>query len=115
MQEEVEKLGSIIVGYGTSQQREVEIANYLQANFKDHRLISVMQLVDNSYVVGVENPESTGRGTKSTIWLSQESLIGVLTTSILYFTKKGVDLEKILKEAVSSKETIDFIHSGNLK
>lgn len=74
-----------------------------------------MQLVDDSYVIGVENHESTGRAVKATIWLSEESFIGMLTTSFLYFSQKGVDLEGILKQAVSNKSTIEFVHSGNLR
>lgn len=106
--------GKITVGYGSSEQRELEIEDFVQAEYKDHRLISISQIEDGSIVAAVENPASSGRNTQATIWLSKESFIGLLATGVLYFSAKGEDLEQLMNEAFE-KEDITYAYSDNLK
>jgi hypothetical protein len=106
--------GKITVGFGTSEQRELRIVDFIQAHFKDNRIISVSQVEDGTLIGAVENPPSTGRNTQSTIWLSKESFIGLLSTAILYFNVKGEDMQKLLEESIQGKE-VDYSFSDNLK
>lgn len=105
--------GKITVGFGTTEQKEMEIINFVQAKFKDHRLIGISQIEDDSLVVVVENPMSSGRNTQATIWLSKESFVGVLATAFLYFSAKGEDLGKLIQESVEKNE-INYTLSDNL-
>ena len=105
--------GKITVGYGTAEQRELEIVDFVQAEFKDHRLISISQIEDGSLVAVVENPVSSGRNTQATIWLSKESFVGMLSAAFLYFSAKGEDLGELMKSVIES-EYINYTYSDNL-
>ena len=105
--------GKITVGYGTSKQRELQVIDFLQAKFKDNRVISISQIEDGTFVGSVENPPSTGRNTQATIWLSKESLIGLLSTAMLYFNIKGEDLHSLLEQAVTGDD-VDYNFSENI-
>ena len=106
--------GKITVGYGTSEQKELSIINFLQARFKDNRLISISEIEDGTFVGSVQNPPSTGRNPQSVIWLSKDSLIGLVSTAILYFNIKGEDLHSLIQEATLN-EDINYNFSDNLK
>ena len=105
--------GKITVGYGTAEQRELEIVDFVQAEYKDHRLISISQIEDGSLVAVVENPQSSGRNIQATIWLSKESFVGMLSTAFLYFSAKGEDLSQLMKTVVE-KDDIQYSYSDNL-
>ena len=106
--------GKITLGYGTSEQKELSIINFLQARFKDNRLISISEIEDGTFVGSVQNPPSTGRNPQSVIWLSKDSLIGLVSTAILYFNIKGEDLHSLIQEATLN-EDINYNFSDNLK
>lgn len=106
--------GKIRVGVGTNQQKELEIIDFVQARFKNNRIISISQIEDGSFVGAVENPPSSGRSTQSTIWLSKESFFGLLSTAMLYFNLKGEDMQKLLEESVEGGK-VDYSFSDNLK
>jgi len=106
--------GKITVGYGTKEQRELEIKNFVQANFIDNRLINIAEIEDGSYLIAVENPQSTGRATQVSIWLGKESFIAVLGTAHLYLSAKGEDSGRLLQE-VTVNNDIQFSFSDNLK
>lgn len=94
--------------------QQIEIADFLQAQYADHRLISVVGLEDESIVVSVENPTSSGRNPVNNMRLSQASFMGLLSTIHLYLSAKGFDLEAHLKTAVG-KENIEYSFSDNIK
>jgi len=48
--------GKITIGYGTSEQKELQIIDFVQAHFKDNRVITISQIEDGSFVSAVENP-----------------------------------------------------------
>jgi hypothetical protein len=43
--------GKVTVGFRTSQQKEIEIVDFLQAKFKDNRLITVSSLENDKGIV----------------------------------------------------------------
>lgn len=106
--------GKIKVGVGTSEQHELKITEFVRADYKDNRVVSFCAIEDGSFVGAVENPPSTGRNTQSTIWLSKESMIGLISTAMLYFNIKGEDMDALLKETVRG-EMIEYTLSDNLK
>ncbi len=110
--EKTEDYGKIITGDGS----QLSISDYVQANYKDNRVISVGTLEDGSYVLSVENPESSGRATKNQMWLSKESMIGLVGTIMLHMDAKGINMEELLRDSVNpSSKTIQYSMSDNLK
>jgi hypothetical protein len=113
--EEKYKYGSVVVGCGLGQiQKELAVIDFVQSEYKDHRLITTALLEDNSYIVSVENPESSGRNSSNTLRLSEESYIGLVSNAYLYFTAKGMDMEAMLKNAIDQKHQIEYSYSDNL-
>jgi hypothetical protein len=105
--------GKVTVGYGTSFEKEMEVVDFFQAKYSDNRLISICEIENGSLLAVVENPQSTGRNTQSSIWLSKESFIGMISTAFLYFEAKGESFQDLLKSAVENGH-IDYTFSDNL-
>ena len=105
--------GKFTAGYGTSEEKELQIVDFVQANYKDNRIISISHIEDGTFVGAVENPPSTGRITQATIWLTKESFIGLLITAMLYFNAKGEDMQKLIEESITGKE-VHYSFSDNL-
>jgi hypothetical protein len=107
--------GTVTVGTGTNTPREVEIQDFVQATYKNNRVISVVGLEEEQgLILSVENPASTGRATKSTMWLSEESVLGLVSTVMLYFSAKGQNMEHLLRDAIT-KESLEYTYSDNLR
>jgi hypothetical protein len=106
--------GHITVAALSKEPREIPILSFIQSHFKDNRVISIMEVENNSYVISVENPESTGRNSKETLWLSEESLTGFILSVFFLYAAKGKDFDKTLKEAIE-KTGISYSYSDNLK
>ena len=101
---EKKSIGKVTVGFGSKDQREIEVVNFVRSSFKDHRLITISELEDGSIISVVENPESSGRASQAKIWLSKQSFLGLIATSYLYFMKKGEDFEGLLKDVLVKDE-----------
>ncbi len=107
--------GKITVGIGSGEQKEIEVLDFVQSTFKDNRVITTAGLEDGSMLITVENPKSTGRASQATIWLSKESVLGILSTCFLYFGCKGEDVQSLFLDSVQNKDMLDFTYSDNLK
>jgi hypothetical protein len=94
--------GTVTVGAGKPDQREIKIVNYVRSIFKDNRFVSCAKLEDGSYCLTVENLASSGRNTQNSIWLSEESFVGFITNFHLYLVITGMDLTQLAKEALDS-------------
>jgi hypothetical protein len=112
MSEDEKFYGKVTLGYPT-QPRDVNVVDYIQSIFKDHRLITIMELEDGSYTLSVENPESTGRASSSKMLLSKESFIGLICASHFYWSCKQKDIGEMMKDCVVG-ENINYVYSENL-
>ena len=114
--EQKESLGKATIGFGTNQQTELEIVDFLKAEYKDNRLMSVVMLEDETFIFSVENPVSSGRAPHQSMRLGKESAIGMLSTLLLYFnTKLGEDgIQEAFKET-SVRNEINYSASPNFK
>lgn len=113
MADQEKTYGEITVGVGTQLEHKLKILDFIQAGFKDNRLASISMIEDNSYVIAIENPQSSGRASQSTMWLSKESVMAMLTTCMIYFTAKGENIEALIQEAMT-KDQINYSYSDNL-
>lgn len=110
---EESKYGFATVGHMTSEERKIEIKSFVQAQYKDNRMIMVSELEDESYILVVENFKSSGRNLEQKIWLSRESFVGLLNTAIIHLIMKGESLDDMVKEATEGKD-IFYRRSDNL-
>lgn len=106
--------GIVTIGYGTSQERKLEVEEFVQSKFVDNRLVSVALLEDETYILSVENPQSSGRAERSNIRLGKESFLALIGTAFMYFGCKGQDLGKLLHEVVGEGD-LEYTFSDNLK
>lgn len=113
--EEKKTYGKLTIGVGTHLQRDTEIVDYLKASFKDSRFIMIGEVSEGGHLLMVENLPSTGRQPQQTMWLSEESLMGIVTTTFLYFNAKGIDMKELLNMAVPREGLIDYTFSPNLR
>jgi len=111
---EEKKYGVATVGVGTSEKREIPIEEYVKSLYKDNRLVSIVKLEDGSFILSIENPGSSGRATQTSMWLSRESFISLISTSFLYFGCAGENFGELLQECVT-KDCLDYDFSDNLK
>ena len=107
-------IGKITVGYGTIEQREIEIIDMVQASFQGNRLVSVGTVNEDEGIVAViENPTSSGRNPQTTIWVSKESFMALIATAMIYFDAKGENTETLFRKTVKG-EDIEVALSENL-
>lgn len=76
-------------------------------------MASIMELKDETFIISIENYASSGRSSQN-MHLSKESLIGVLSTSILFLSKKGFDLQAELEKSVGDKKEVAYMCSESL-
>lgn len=107
--------GTVTVGAGTPGQREIGILDFVQCFFKENRVITVGTLEDGSMILGVENLKSSGRAAQATMWLSPESVIGLVATISIYWNQKGLNVEQMLQSSLDRDDLIDFRFSENIK
>lgn len=106
--------GTITVGAGTPASREVKVLDMVQAQFADHRLITVAGIEEDTFLLAVENPESSGRATSMKMWVSRESFFALVTTSLMYLNAKGLDAKEEIQKCARNGD-INYCFSDNLK
>jgi hypothetical protein len=105
--------GKITTGYGTATPKEHSVIEFVQATYNDNRKITVSKLEDDSLFLTIENPKDSGREPKSMLRLSKESLVGLLTTCLMYSNSVGWDLKELLENQMNG-ETVGYSHSDNI-
>lgn len=90
--------------------KQLDIIDLIRSEFKDHRLITVAKLEDNSFMLSVENPQSSGRAIQSNMRLTEESLLGLLASCMIYFEHNSIDLSNKLLELINS-DNIQYSYS----
>ena len=105
--------GFVKADEGNGEVKNIAITDFVRATYVDHRLITVASLEDDTIVLMVENPTSSGRATVSQMRLSPESFIGLVNTIFMHTKCKGVDLDSLAQSALVS-DMIEFDFSDNL-
>lgn len=112
--DEKKNYGKAVLGAESSERREVDIMDFVQSTYKDNRVVTISSLdKEEGYILSVENVESSGRNPQSQMFLSKESFIALMTTSVLYWGCKGVDLADLLKDSAGGGD-IKYNFSDNL-
>lgn len=83
--------------------RTLRLTNLVRCAYKDHRLCTVARAEDNTFLLAVENPASTGRAALSQMYLSEESMLAIASCIVLYYEHNGIDISDKFEEIVNSK------------
>lgn len=111
---EEEKIGHLTVGVGTGQEREIQIVNRFSCEYADDRIISVSKLEgEEGYVIAVDNSDSSGRIQQSSMWLSEISLKGLMSTINLYGAAAKFDIKQDIETIVGS-DKFNYLVQGDL-
>ena len=105
--------GKVTTGYGTDKQKEYKVVEFVNATYNDNRKITVSKLEDDSLFLTIENPPSSGREPMSMLRVSKDSLVGLLTTCLMYSNSVGWDLKTELENQMNG-ESVGYSHSDNI-
>jgi hypothetical protein len=105
--------GKVTTGYGTPTPKEHKVVEFVHATYNDNRKITVSKLEDESLFLTIENPKDSGREPMSMLRVSKESLVGLLTTCLMYTNSVGWDLKELLENQMNG-ETVGYSHSDNI-
>lgn len=89
---------------------EIAITNMVRSEFKDHRLCTVARTEENTFVLAVENPASSGRNPSGLLHLTEDSMLALFGVICSYYIHQGIDLDKRMKELIEADEIeIEYI------
>lgn len=90
---------------------EVEIKNFIQGFYPDGKKISVVELVDESMVLVVENMPESGKTPLQTLSLTRESYEGLMAFAMMHDMATGSRLAK----NADAQDGVEYQHSDNIK
>lgn len=82
--------------------RTLQLTDLVRATYKDHRFCTVARAEDNTFLLAVENPASTGRATLAQMYLSEESMLAIASCIFLFYQHKGIDVMEKFQEIATS-------------
>ena len=82
--------------------RTLQLTDLVRATYKDHRFCTVARAEDNTFLLAVENPASTGRATLAQMHLSEESMLAIASCIFLFYQHKEIDVTEKFQEIASS-------------
>ncbi len=88
----------------------VEIKNFIQGFYPEGKTISVIELVDGTMVLVVENPPESGRNLRQTLSLTRESYEGLMSFAMMHEIATGSRLAK----NVDAQVGVEYNHSDNI-
>lgn len=88
----------------TDEKKELSITDLVRAEYKDHRLCTVIRTEENSYVLAVENPQSTGRNTLSQMHLTEESMLSLISCVFLFYQHNGINIIDRFQQLANSDQ-----------
>lgn len=94
----------------STENKQLEIIDFIQSSFVGGRIITVAKLEDGSYGLSVENTKSSGRALQSSMRLTEESLLGLFASCFLYFQHNGIDLSQKLENLINN-DVINYSYS----
>ena len=100
--------GEITVG-----NEKISITEISRIEFKDKRFVTIAETEKESYVVMVENLESSGRNTKQHLHLTRVSFISLFSAIMMHLEMKGENVENLINECVSDENVFRFESTFN--
>lgn len=107
--------GKVTVGFGSPEQHDIEVADFVKCVFAGDRFIHVSKLVDGTYCLSVENLPSSGRAPHQSMRLGEESFTALMFACAMYLEVKEMDVTKLMQDLQSHKDgNIEYAVSDNL-
>lgn len=108
----MKKVGFVKMRDGEGGVHEVALTNMVRSHFKDNRLCTVAKTEQDSFVLAIENPPSSGRCTCNQMHLTEDSMLALFGAVCSYYIHQGIDLNKRMKELIDS-DTVDIEYIDN--
>lgn len=96
----------------TYENKQIKIIDFIQSSFVGGRTVTVAKLEDGSYGLSVENTASSGRALQSSMRLTEESLLALMSSCMLYFHHNNINLEEKLQSIMPSEE-LNYTYTKN--
>lgn len=110
------KYGTVTVGFGSPEQHDIEVQDFVKSVFAGDRFVHVSKLVDGTYCISVENLPSSGRAPQQSMRLSEESFGALMYSCMLYMQVKGMNVETLMTDLQRGSDgNIQYSVSDNLK
>lgn len=93
-----------------SEKKQLDIVDFIQSSFVGGRTITVAKLEDGTFGLTVENTPSSGRALQSAMRLTEESLLGLFASCLLYFQHNNIDLSQKLQDLINN-DAINYSYS----
>lgn len=89
---------------------EIEIKNFIRGFYPEGKTIAIIELVDNTMVLVVENPPESALNPRQILSLTRESYEGLMSFAMMHEIATGSRLEK----NVDAQDGVEYNHSDNL-
>jgi len=97
--------GGCYVMVGTAQgSKKVKVIEFIQLDYIDERKLEVVELADDTFVIGIVNSDNTDRAKQQHMRLTRDSFYG-LFAALLMFTNADPNA---LKESSQKQKVISF-------
>lgn len=106
--------GKVTVGFGSKDQHDIEVKDFVKSVFAGDRFIHIAQLVDDSYCITIENLPSSGRAPHQSMRVGQESFIALVHAIMLYMQVKDMNVSQLAID-LQQNGNIEYSCSDNLK
>jgi hypothetical protein len=106
-------MSKVTIGFGTSEERDLLVKGFVQSEFEEGRLATILLLEDDSYMLVIENPPGSGRTKQQVMRLTEKSLLALLCVSVLFFSASGTDIYEKISKMIGSEE-LGYTFSTNL-
>lgn len=93
--------------------KELDIINFIQATFKDNRLVTVSETEIGTFAISIKNKIESGRYPEVINHLTKDSFVAMLGACAAYFMQKNENLNDLIRE-MTNDESFSFNVSDNL-
>lgn len=101
-------IGTVTLGTATDAQKVLEIEDVVRAELKDHRLVSIARTEEDSYLLCIENPASSGRSTQQSMYLTEGSVIALFSTYLIYLTHHGINTNELFEKYMQGDDMVRY-------
>lgn len=96
MKNKKRSIGHLNVGDSPENKRRVELVDKIICKFKDKRTATVARTEEDTYMLVMENDESTDRCPQQLMHLTEGSFISMLAACLLYMHRNNMNLDDML-------------------
>lgn len=111
--EEKTNYGEATLGVGGPEERKVPIESWMEGEFNDGRIVTVVKLQEDTYALTVRNVGDNDRNPRQEMLLTEDSLLALMTIVQMHWYSSDRKPEEMLENAMKGKD-IQYRMSDNL-